>query len=674
MRRAGVVLILTVGVLVAFIGVNVAGDAQVGAIAGFLTDTRSGNPIVAAWVAIAENNLSAATDSMGSFVIENLPPGSYTLIVTHPEYGTIKGLDMLAVTVASGSTATVRLAFSRLTGESAKPSDIRYQTVAIDHFSHGGDRTADVESKAGDKKEKEADQAKRATGRRRTSTAGGRSSVQETPAGECSPFYPDGGYINDDRHGSPPPSGMFFKDYGTNRFVQVSRERYSTFAVDVDDASYTLARRYLREGHLPPSAAIRIEEFINHFDYGYNNPSERRFRVFAEITDSPFDRQKSIMKIGIKGREVARQDRRPLNLTLVVDVSGSMGCGNRMELVKESLRMLLNQLDGNDRVGMVAYGSTACTVLEPIPADRRGEILRAIDHLQPGGSTYAEAGLKLGYQMANRQHVNGHNNVVVLCSDGVANVGRTSPEAIMCEIERFARRGITLSTFGFGMGNYNDFLLEQLAQKGNGRYAYVNNRREAREAFAESFVSNMQLLARDVKVQVEFDAEAVKSYRLIGYENRDVPDHRFRDNTQEGGEVGAGHEITALYELVLTGDKSAEKVATVYVRWKDIDEAEVAELSRDALLCRHWLPFKRCRPELRLAVIAGRFAELLKGTVYAGETSYQDLLRLAEPLRGQLPSEQIEELLELIRLAHELSTYHTSWRESCPSGDHNYRR
>ncbi|MCP4685503.1 MAG: DUF3520 domain-containing protein [bacterium] len=677
MKSAKLTIALTVGLLLA-VSSLLAGTGQSGTITGSVTDAVTGDPVAGAWVAVLETNDGAETDSLGFFTILVDEPGAYTLIVTHAEYGTVRGLAKMRVKVAKGATAT---------------ADLRLQSADKDDLLRGLPQVADVTaneplSEVG--KTKLLDAARLQRREKETAESISRSDrkgdLETSSGGRCGtplpPALPKPGYTIDIEeedylpgYGSLPPFDMFFKDYGTNRFVETRRDRFSTFAVDVDDASYTLIRRYLREGNLPPEEAVRIEEFINHFDYGYNNPSNDIFRVFTELTDSPFDDNLTILKVGVKGREGHRTERRPLRLTLVVDVSGSMGYDNRMELVKRSLNVLVGQLRSTDQVGIVAYGSQAYTILDPVQAHQTGRIGRALNSLHPGGSTFAEAGLRLGYEMANRQYTTGSDNVIMLCSDGVANVGRTSPDAIMTEIDRFARKGISLSTLGFGMGNYNDVLLEQLAQKGNGRYAYINSDEEARKALAQDFLSNTQMLARDVKIQVAFDPKVVKAYRLIGYENRDVADHRFRDNRQDGGEVGAGHEITALYELVMSGQKRKNDIATVHVRWKTSDERRVSETDHKVNLRRDHQNLDRSRPELRLAVVAGRFAEMLKGTAYTNETSYRDLLRLAEPLQAELPSEETDELIELIRLAQGLSSYHTDWREDVPYGyNSNYKR
>jgi len=678
MKSVKLLLVVVFGLILSAVSGLEAGTGQTGQISGCLTDAETGAPVAGAWVAIAETNVGALTDSLGCFTIDNLAPGVYNLIVTHQQYGTIRGLAHMRVKVAEGSTSTADLHLSRA-GQDQSVSDL---ALSID--------VTGAEPLSEEGKTRLLDEARLQRRERQTaetlSQEAGRVDHEESDAAKrigvpLPPSPPEHRVIIDTEGNdyvpslSLPPYDMYFRDYGTNRFVDTRRDRFSTFAIDVDDASYTLIRRYLQEGNLPPDEAVRIEEFINHFDYGYKNPSGDIFRIFTELTDSPFDQNLRVLKIGIKGLESDRRERLPLRLTMVVDVSGSMGYDNRMELVKRSLRLFVRQLGPQDQVGIVAYGSQAFTVLEPVSAGQRDRIFRALDRLHPGGSTFAEAGLRQGYEMANRQYRSGFNNVIMLCSDGVANVGRTSPDAIMAEIGRFARKGLSLSTFGFGMGNYNDVLLEQLAQKGDGRYAYINDDQEAHKALVEDFLTNTQMLARDVKIQVAFDPKVVKAYRLIGYENRDVADHRFRDNRQDGGEVGAGHEITALYELDMTGKTRRDEIGTVHVRWKDADESHVNEVTHEIQLRRDFAAFDRSRPELRLAIAAGRFAEILKGTVYANETTYSGLRRIAEPLRYQLPSEETNELLDLIRVAEGLSSYHTGWREDVPYGyNSNYKR
>jgi hypothetical protein len=515
-------------VLLLLTGSTVFSDYETGGITGIVVDIDTGDPVAGATIVVEGTQAVVSTDTDGLFQLYQLSAGDHRLVVNRDGYLTTE----LGIRVEDGRVTWVTIRLERDQPDSDERETTRQSLSDL------------KESNYKQKKDEsgEGDHMFDVGGCVRVEppppAAADRVGISAPKIGIPVPVPDDIGY--DCRDIPWRPYDMYFRDYGTNRFVDTRHDRFSTFAVDVDDASYNVAREYLLKGSLPPREAIRIEEFINHFDYGYNYPKRKKFRVFHELTSSPFT-SGTMLKIGIKGQEISRRERKPLNLTFVIDVSGSMGYDNRMELVKESLRMLVDQMRSTDRIGIVSYGDNARQVLEPISADRRDRIFRAISGLRPGGSTYAEAGLKLGYEMANRQYAEGHVNRVILCSDGVANVGKTSPEAIMRDIKSFANRGLSLSTFGYGMGNYNDVLLEQLAQKGNGNYAYVNDRDEARKLFVAEFVSNMELLARDVKVQVEFNPDVVSSYRLLGYENRDVADHRFRDNGQDGGEVGAGH-------------------------------------------------------------------------------------------------------------------------------------
>jgi Ca-activated chloride channel family protein len=447
---------------------------------------------------------------------------------------------------------------------------------------------------------------------------------------------------------------MFLKDYGVNPFVDADEDPLSTFAVDVDTGSYTLCRSYLERGHLPDEAAVRVEEFVNYFDYGYDGPDEDAFAIHLEGAPSKFANAKTLLAIGLKARAECPEQRKPAVLTFVVDVSGSMAREDRLELVKKSLRLLVGELREGDRVGIAVYGSRGRRLLDHCGIDKREDILRALEGLRPEGATNAEEGLLVGYRMAREALRPGAVNRVILCSDGVANVGRTGPDSILQTVEADARQGILLSTIGFGMGNYNDILMEQLADKGNGRYAYVDRLDEARRAFVHGLTGTLQVVARQAKVQVEFHPAVVRSYRLLGYENRDLADRDFRNDQVDGGEVGAGHAVTALYELRLWAGK-AGPLATVRVRHKDPDGDAVRETSRsiaaDALAQR----FEDASPRFQLATCVAEFAEILRASYWARGSRLDDVLPVAESCRDRLGRrEDLQELVSLIQKARDL--------------------
>ncbi|MFZ9024280.1 MAG: YfbK domain-containing protein, partial [Anaerohalosphaeraceae bacterium] len=385
--------------------------------------------------------------------------------------------------------------------------------------------------------------------------------------------------------GTRPPNGedvdaMFFENYGVNPFIDTEDDHLSTFAIDVDTGSYTVCRRYLQQGNLPPKEAVRVEEFVNYFKYDYDPPQEETFAVYTEAMPWSFGAERKnthLMRIGLKAMEVADESRNPAVLTFVIDVSGSMNRENRLGLVKRSLEMLIDKLRPQDKIGIAVYGSRGMKVLDHTGLEDKAAILAAIRSLHSTGSTYAEDGIRIGYEMAEEAYIPGFINRVILCSDGVANVGNTGADKILEIIKDKADKGITLSSLGFGMGNYNDVLLERLGDKGNGYYAYIDTIDQARRLFS-NLTGALQVVARDVKIQVDFNPDVVRSYRLIGYENRDVADKDFRNDTVDGGEIGAGHSTTALYELKLWPEKVG-KVATTQIRYKNPDTYEVTEIA-----------------------------------------------------------------------------------------------
>jgi Ca-activated chloride channel family protein len=464
---------------------------------------------------------------------------------------------------------------------------------------------------------------------------------------------------------------MFFEHYGVNPFIDTEDDHLSTFAMDVDTASYTVARRYINEGHLPPKEAIRVEEFINYFPQSYPGPEEGEgaFAIYLEGAPSAFGNRSEgtanyyLLRVGIQGRRIHDEDRKDAVLTFVIDVSGSMDRENRLGLVKRALRLLVEELRPTDTVGIVVYGSTAYPVLEPTRAGDKERILRAIDRLQPDGSTYAEAGLREGYQMASRAFEPGAINRVILCSDGVANVGETGAEGILEVIAEHADGDITLSTVGFGLGNYNDVLMEQLADKGNGNYSYVDTLDEARRIFVENLTGTLQVIARDSKIQVDFDPEVVSRYRLLGYENRAVADEDFRNDEVDAGEVGAGHSVTALYELKFHKDADGEnatgRALTVHIRYQDPDDGQVREVAREFWRDEFHARFESASPMFRLTAAVAEYAEILRESYWAQEGSLDAVLAVAQFAGGALAADEalekeVAEFVWLVAKAKEL--------------------
>ena len=445
---------------------------------------------------------------------------------------------------------------------------------------------------------------------------------------------------------------MYFKGSGTNPFIDTEDDHLSTFGMDVDTGSYSITRRYLTDGYLPPPEAVRVEEFVNAFDYNYDSPTDSAFAIHIDGAPSKFGEGKrlQLLRIGLQGRVVPSEHRKDASLTFVIDVSGSMEKENRLELVKKALTLLVDQLRPTDKVGIVVYGSRGRLVLPHTGIEQRSKILSTINDLRPGGSTNAEEGLRIGYDLAWRNANVNHINRVILCSDGVANVGKTGPDAILKEIRTYVDKEITLSTIGFGMGNYNDVLMERLADTGNGSYAYVDTLSEAKRIFVENLTGTLQLIAKDAKIQVDFNPEVVSRFRLLGYENRRLDHEQFLDDTVDAGEVGSGHQVTALYEVKLHPD-AAGKLATVSIRYADADNHKVSEISEDISMSQLHESFDAAPATFRLAAAVAEFAEILRESYWAKDGSLDLVHQVVKDAFPEVDNEQVVELMYLVNKA-----------------------
>lgn len=448
------------------------------------------------------------------------------------------------------------------------------------------------------------------------------------------------------------PDAMRLEGLVDNPFIETSTDPLSTFAMDVDTGSYTIARAYLTRGQRPPPETVRTEEFINYFRQDYEPPDEGAFKINVDGAPSLFGAGLTLLRVGLQAQRIDTEERKAAVLTFVIDISGSMNSENRLGLVKQSLRLLVGELGPKDSVGIAVYGSEGREYLAHTVADKKDAILKAIDDLQSGGSTNAEQGLIVGYRMASAAYRPEAINRVILCSDGFANVGRTGPEEILKEIEKNKDGGITLSTAGFGIGDTNDYLMETLADKGDGNYAYVDSLAEAKRVFVTGLVGTLQVVAKDAKVQVEFDPEAVVRYRLLGYENRAVRDEDFRNDTVDAGEVGAGHRVTALYEVELSDNDSITLGA---VRIRHLPPDGIGE----AIEVTQWIPradlassFEDASPRFRFTAAVAELAELLRGSAHASNGSFEAVVDVARVAAGELDwDHEASQFVELVERA-----------------------
>jgi len=441
-----------------------------------------------------------------------------------------------------------------------------------------------------------------------------------------------------------------FQNYGYRDFIDADQDPLSTFALDVDTGSYSIARRWIAEDQVPPVDSVRPEEYVNAFDYDYRAPRDG-LDIEVDGGPSPFDPDNVLVRIGVQAEVVDAGDRPQAALTFVIDTSGSMDRDDRLGLVKESLSILVDELNDDDTVAIVTYSDSSGVVLAPTPVSERDEVLDAIDRLGPGGSTNLEAGLREGYGLAREAFRESGINRVVLASDGVANSGTTDPTALARMIRDDADAGIDLVTVGFGMGNFNDVTMEQLADQGDGFYAYVDTEDEAERLFEDELTSTLLTVAKDAKIQVAFDAEVVEAYRLIGFENRGVRDSDFRNDDVDAGELGAGHQVTAIYEIEFERGidlDDREELGIVSLRWEDPDSGEVIEIDDDIDMRDIEPDWNDTTDGFQVAVVAATFAEKLRDNRYADEVDIEDLAEEADRLANRLDTGEVNELADLI--------------------------
>jgi len=481
-------------------------------------------------------------------------------------------------------------------------------------------------------------------------------------------------------------------------FLQVKTNPLSTFSIDVDTASYAKTRAYLlNQRMLPPPDAVRIEELVNYFDYDYAGPADSHpFAVHLESAECPWKTNHRLVRIGIQAKRVDDQPHRA-NLVFLIDVSGSMDAPNRLPLVKRGLEMLVRQLGENDRISMVVYAGSAGLVLPPTAGHEHQTILAALERLQAGGSTNGGQGIQLAYKIAEEQKIEGGVNRVILCTDGDFNVGVTGTGDLVQFAAERAKHGIHLSVLGFGMGNHNDAMLEALADKANGNYGYIDSDKEAHKLLVEQMSGTLVTVAQDVKIQVEFNPSQVAGYRLIGYENRRLADRDFNDDTKDAGEIGAGHSVTALYEVVpisqageLTGNVDPLKYQQVKSDQAEAPPASQAddsssEASTDPSVSAELLTVKlryqppgggkstlitepltdsdhrfgEATPDFQFATSVAAFGMLLRGSQHRGDATYDGVLEIATATRGDDKFGYRAEFLELVRAAQSLNAQKT---------------
>ncbi len=456
-----------------------------------------------------------------------------------------------------------------------------------------------------------------------------------------------------------------------NGFKDTKTNPLSTFSIDVDNASYSNVRRYINEGQLPPVDAVRIEEMINYFKYDYSEPTgEHPFSVTTELGKCPWNENHYLMHVGLKGKSIEKNELPASNLVFLIDVSGSMSSPDKLPLLKRAFALLVNELRYEDRVSIVVYAGAAGKVLDSTPGDKKREIMDALENLNAGGSTAGGEGLKLAYKIARENFIEKGNNRIILATDGDFNVGVSSTSEMERLVEKERESGIFMSVLGFGTGNIKDDKMETIADKGNGNYSYIDNIQEARKVFISEFGGTLFTIAKDVKFQLEFNPQLVKSYRLLGYENRLLNDEDFNDDTKDAGEMGAGHTVTALYEIVPVGTESgtpsvdplkyqqskpvegkfSSELLTIKLRYKE-PNGNKSKLLEQTVQNRF---DKKTSDDFRFSAAVASFGMLLRNSEFLGNTTFESILNMAKSAKGDDEEGYRSEFIQMVKTANDL--------------------
>ena len=562
---------------------------------------RQGTPLPG--VTVTAGTQTVVTDVKGHFEFKNLPPGKYTVTAQLAGFNT----GALRISVPEGKAVRHDIAISSSVSEAITV------TAASPTSRIGGIIGAVVGG-----------------------ISGGKMHAAQMPMSVPVTIEPQ--------------NTAKYTTINENGFVDTRKEKTTTFSIDVDGASYANVRRFLNANIAPPSDAIRIEEMINYFTYNYPQPTDNKpFTVATEVAGCPWDTNHRLLRIGIQGKTIDQWKLAPNNLVFLLDVSGSMSPPERLPLLTSAFRLLVDQLRAEDSVAIVVYAGAAGLVLPRTSGADKQTILASLDRLTAGGSTAGGAGIELAYSIAEQNFSAQANNRVILATDGDFNVGTSDIESLTKLIEAKRQKGIYLTCLGVGTGNYNDALMESLADKGDGNYYYLDNIKEAKKVFVQQLQGTLVAIAKDVKVQLEFDPSLVTSYRQIGYEDRALANKDFEDDTKDAGELGSGHSVTALYEIATTG---RGQIAEVRLRYKEPKESASQLITSRAV--DEGRSVYEASPDLQFAAAVAEFGMLLRQSQHKGTATFADVLALARAMRGPDLEGYREEFLRMVETSRTL--------------------
>jgi len=612
-----------------------AEKGEYGSLKGTISDAVSNEPIPFAAIVLKQNSkqiAGTASDFDGKYTIQNIAPGKYNVIVTVVGYNSKMVNDVVI-----------------------EAQKVTFQDVAIE---------AGVDLDAITIVEYDVSREQKNVASYSVVTS---EEIMSIPSGRKGKKAR--GYANDYYAEPIPHNTEEYDVINENTFLDPRKTALSTFSIDVDAASYSNMRRMINNGQLPQKDVVRIEEMINYFDYDYPNPSGKDpFSIITEVSQAPWNEQHKLVHIGLQGKMIDYENLESSNLVFLIDVSGSMSDRNKLPLLISSMKLLVNELNENDRVAIVVYAGAAGLVLPSTPASQKQKIISALDRLQAGGSTAGGAGIKLAYQVALDNFIEDGNNRVILATDGDFNVGASSTSDMVRLIEDKRDDGIFLTITGFGMGNYKDGRMEQISNAGNGNYFYIDNIKEAKKVFVTEMRATLFTIAKDVKIQVEFNPATVQAYRLIGYENRMLEAEDFNDDKKDAGELGAGHTVTALYEIIPVGVKSefirgvdslkyqvnsynvnypgTSELLTVKFRYKEPD-GHKSKLITQVVLDED-TEIENTSDNYRFSAAVASFGMILRDSEYKGNSSYTEVIEMASSAKGKDKEGYRNEFINLV--------------------------
>ena len=666
-------LITLLMILVTAIGFNFTIGGSTGKIAGAVLDKEDNSPIPAASVLIEGTVIGAKANPVdGKYLIENVPPGKYTLIASCLGYHNIKVENVVVhadlTTEINFLMISKAIDMGEIVVEAKAPIIDKFETSSVSRLSQQDIESLPSSSVQGITHRKGG-----------VISEGDALHVRGSRPGELE-FVDDGvmirdqlggyGSINQSGNSATPtskismcmPASGWNTGWNTESYSRIVENEYkdaltnplSTFSIDVDAASYSNIRRFINGGSLPPTDAVRLEEMVNYFDYDYPQPADDLpFSIITEISECPWNGDHRLIHIGLQGREVETENLPPSNLVFLIDVSGSMDSPDKLPLLKTSFKLLVDKLRPEDRVAIVTYAGRAGLLLESTPGNEKEKIKQAISSLGAGGCTAGAQGILTAYEIAKRYYQKGGNNRVILATDGDFNIGVSSDAEMTELIEHKRKEGVFLTVLGFGTGNVKDSKMEILADKGNGNYAYIDNIREAQKVLVNEMGATLFTIAKDVKIQIEFNPVRVKAYRLVGYENRLLAKEDFEDDTKDAGELGAGHTVTAMYEVIPAGSDEDVRLAgdlkyqvtklnkdayhshelmTVKLRYKEPD-GDRSKLIEQVALDQN-TRLQRTSDNFRFSAAVAEWGLLLRDSKFKGDGSYDRVLEMAKGAKG----------------------------------------